>query len=155
MGKCLPTSPFLPASPRSPKLNAYAQSWVRSEACTFRNGQEQLSRQVCAGNSLLRNEVLVLQKQILVHQARDIRQQTSPLIAVHANRPSSQVVFYRMFKYFALRLRKTLESLPKKLYFEWVKFRQQVAPSRSRRRFPIPAGRMRHEVRRESSARWA
>jgi hypothetical protein len=42
-------------------------------------------RQVCAENTVFRSQVFVLQEEFLVHQPRDIRQQTSPLIAVHAN----------------------------------------------------------------------
>src|SRR5215467_13803456 len=62
-----------------------------SQRATLRIRQVQQCRQVCAENTVLRSEVLVLQKQFLIDQPRDIRQQTSPLIAVHANRPSSQV----------------------------------------------------------------
>src|SRR5262245_13422596 len=62
-----------------------------SQRATLRIRQVQQCRQVCAENTVLRSEVFVLQKQFLVHQPRDISQQPSPLIAIHANRPSSQV----------------------------------------------------------------
>src|SRR5258707_4150452 len=57
---------------------------------TLRIRQVQPCRQVCAENTVLRSQVFILQEELLVHQPRDIRQQTSPLIAVHAKRPSSQ-----------------------------------------------------------------
>ena len=42
-------------------------------------------------NSVLRSQVLILEEQFLVYQPRYKRQQTSALIVVHANCPSSQV----------------------------------------------------------------
>ncbi len=67
---------------------------------TLRIRQAQPRWQVCAENPVLRSQVLVLQQQFLVDQPRYIRQQTSPLIAVHANCPSSQVSGVRRFVYF-------------------------------------------------------
>jgi hypothetical protein len=62
-----------------------------SQRATLRIRQAQPCWQVRAENAVLRRQVLVLQEQFLVHQPGDIRQQTSPLIAVHANRSSSQI----------------------------------------------------------------
>src|SRR6516225_11464603 len=51
-------------------------------------------------NSVLRRQVLVLEEQFLVHQPRYKRQQTSALIAVHGNCPSSQISDSQLFEYF-------------------------------------------------------
>jgi hypothetical protein len=51
-------------------------------------------------DSILRSQVLVLEEQFLVHKPRYKRQQTSALIAVHGNRPSSQVLILGLFEYF-------------------------------------------------------
>ena len=53
-----------------------------SKRATLRIRQVQPCRQVCAENTVLRSEVLVLQKQFLIDQPRDIRQQTRPLTVV-------------------------------------------------------------------------
>src|SRR5215470_11455164 len=53
--------------------------------------QAQPGWQVRPHNSVLRHQILVLQKQFLVHQSRGVRQETSPMIAFHTNCPSSQV----------------------------------------------------------------
>jgi hypothetical protein len=63
---------------------------------SLRIRQAQPGGQVRPQNAVLCCQVLVLQKQFLVHQSRDIRQETSPLIAVHANCPSSQVSHSRV-----------------------------------------------------------
>ena len=62
-----------------------------SKRASLRIRQPQPGWQVRPQNSVLRRQVLVLQKQFLVRQSRDIRQETSLLIALHANCPSSQV----------------------------------------------------------------
>src|SRR5215472_5896620 len=62
--------------------------------------QAQPCGQVRSQNSILCRQVLVLEEQFLVHQPRYIRQQTSPMIAVHANRPSSQVSDFRAVRVF-------------------------------------------------------
>src|SRR5215813_10629163 len=62
-----------------------------SKRASLRIRQAQPGWQVRPQNSVLSHQVLVLQKQFLVHQSRDVRQQMSPLIAFHTNCPSSQV----------------------------------------------------------------
>src|SRR5215472_4269492 len=62
-----------------------------SQRTSLRIRQAQPGWQVRPQNSVLGDQVLVLQKQLLVHQSRDVRQETSPLIAFHTNCPSSQV----------------------------------------------------------------
>jgi hypothetical protein len=40
---------------------------------------------------VLGDELFVLKQELLVHQARNLRQQTRPLVVLHPERPSSQI----------------------------------------------------------------
>src|SRR5215471_2523448 len=67
---------------------------------SLRIRQAQPCWQVPPQNSVLRRQVLVLEEQFLVHQPRYKRQQTSVLIAVHGNCPSSQISDSQLLEYF-------------------------------------------------------
>src|SRR5215469_259791 len=67
---------------------------------SLRIRQAQPGWQMRPQDSILRRQVLVLEEQFLVHQPRYKRQETSALIALHANCPSSQISDSRAVRVF-------------------------------------------------------
>jgi len=59
---------------------------------SLRIRQSQPSRQMRSQDAVLRSQVLVLQQQLLVYESSYICQQPRPLVVLHANCPSSQVL---------------------------------------------------------------
>jgi hypothetical protein len=54
----------------------------------LRIGKAQTRRQMCAEDTILGDEVFILEQQALVHQARYVRQQPHPFVVAHGERTS-------------------------------------------------------------------